>query len=307
MVGRMKRLVLAAVSGLALLLGMVALQSSAQAAEWPTVQNGASGIEVQAVQYLLTAQGSVTDVDGAFGPNTEAAVRDFQTAHDLEASGVVDAATWEALVAEVKSGDSGDTVTAAQALLNKHVGPIATDGEFGDGTDGAVREFQATHELSETGVVDLATWRELVGNPGAAYTLPVDRGSQPRDEYGDPHHDYPSLDLQMPEGTDVLAVQGGSATTIVEDGGCGIGVIVAGADGAEYTYCHLSAHAIAGGEVQAGEKIGESGNTGSSTGPHLHLQIDYDGLRCPQDLMFAIYDGGEMPAPGDLPTSGCSY
>jgi peptidoglycan hydrolase-like protein with peptidoglycan-binding domain len=302
----MKRLVLATVSALALLVGVFTLQSSAQAAEWPTAQNGDSGVTVQALQHLLTAGGSATEADGAFGPNTEAAVQSFQTANGLEATGVVDAATWEALATDVQVGSTGDAVSAAQTLVNKFVGPITVDGEFGEGTDGAIRAFQASHGLEETGVVNVDTWRELVGNAGVAYSLPLPRDSQPRDEWDDPHHDYPALDMQTPEGTDVFATQAGSATTIVEDGGCGIGVIVNGADGAEYTYCHMSAHVIAGGEVQAGQKIGESGNTGSSTGPHLHVQIDTGDLRCPGPMMLAIYDGTTVPAPTELPTSGCS-
>lgn len=64
------------------------------------VSPGASGPTARAVQGQLRSQGWRVAVDGAFGPKTAAAVRDFQTAHHLGASGVVDAATWKVLIAD---------------------------------------------------------------------------------------------------------------------------------------------------------------------------------------------------------------
>ena len=43
-------------------------------------------------------------------------------------------------------------------------------------------------------------------------------------------------------------------------------------------YAHLNAAFVLEGEVvSAGQKIGESGTTGSSTGPHLHFSVVKDG------------------------------
>jgi GH25 family lysozyme M1 (1,4-beta-N-acetylmuramidase) len=73
------------------------------AGTWPTlvvtVQQGASGPAVEAVQDGLAARGaSSLTVDGQFGPATADAVRAFQSAHGLPADGVVSAGTWQALV-----------------------------------------------------------------------------------------------------------------------------------------------------------------------------------------------------------------
>jgi murein DD-endopeptidase MepM/ murein hydrolase activator NlpD len=44
-------------------------------------------------------------------------------------------------------------------------------------------------------------------------------------------------------------------------------------------YCHLSAFRVASGQqVSPGEVIGLVGATGLATGPHVHLQIDIDGV-----------------------------
>lgn len=140
----------------------------------------------------------------------------------------------------------------------------------------------------------------------ASYALPLPHDALPRSEYDDPHHDYPAIDLPVGIGTDAYAVTSGQAV-VFSDSGCGNGVELTGDDGALYTYCHFDSHAIGSGPVQSGQLLGATGNTGNSTGPHLHFQIKTNGtLRCPQNMLLAIYDGQAPPAPTDLPTSGCS-
>ncbi|MGI5509130.1 peptidoglycan-binding domain-containing protein [Streptomyces sp. CA-106131] len=64
-----------------------------------TVQKGATGPAVQAVQSQLNAHGASLTVDGSFGPATDSAVRSFQSAHGLTVDGIVGSNTWQALVA----------------------------------------------------------------------------------------------------------------------------------------------------------------------------------------------------------------
>ncbi|WP_234359563.1 MULTISPECIES: M23 family metallopeptidase [unclassified Plantactinospora] len=138
--------------------------------------------------------------------------------------------------------------------------------------------------------------------------MPLPRTALPRSEYDDPHHDYPAIDLPVPTGTAAYAVRAGTVVRI-NDTSCGQGINLTGTDGAIYTYCHFSAWSVASGAtVTAGQRIGSTGNTGNSTGPHLHFGIRTGSTRrCPQNFLLALYDGVTPPAASSLPTSGCSY
>jgi N-acetylmuramoyl-L-alanine amidase len=66
---------------------------------YPTLRRGSSGAPVAALQEALNAHGAGIRVDRAFGPATDAAVREFQRSRRLETDGIVGPATWAALFA----------------------------------------------------------------------------------------------------------------------------------------------------------------------------------------------------------------
>lgn len=141
------------------------------------------------------------------------------------------------------------------------------------------------------------------------YMLPVARRFVTTADALRPHHDYPAWDLSVPVGTKVFAVRGGRVKDITTSGYCGVGLVVNGSDGFEYTYCHGSAlGARPGRRIRTGDAIMLSGNTGRSTGPHLHLQIraSAGALVCPQAAIADWLGGGEM-SPAGLGSSGCWY
>ena len=85
-----------------------------------------------------------------------------------------------------------------------------------------------------------------------------------------PHN---GTDFSSVIGTPTYALFNGKITAIVNDGACGIGVKL---NSGEYqaVYCHLDQTLVKQGQVvKAGETIGKTGNTGRSTGPHLHFGI----------------------------------
>jgi Peptidase family M23 len=139
----------------------------------------------------------------------------------------------------------------------------------------------------------------------AALPLPV--GAADKTKYGKKHHSYPAIDITVPTGTPAYTIKAGRVTRI-DDDRCGKGIQMIAVDGAEYVYCHLSAHSVAtGARVLPGDQIGRTGSTGRSEVPHLHVQIKIPAgvKRCPQNLLLAIYDDRTPPLTRSLPTSGC--
>ncbi|MFF1835984.1 glycoside hydrolase domain-containing protein [Streptomyces sp. NPDC058231] len=66
----------------------------------PTLQSGASGVDVMRLQRaLIAARGQTLSIDGDFGPATTTAVKAYQTSQGLTADGIVGSLTWTALQA----------------------------------------------------------------------------------------------------------------------------------------------------------------------------------------------------------------
>ena len=137
---------------------------------WPLVQQGSTGEDVRTVQYLLTAQGHPTGVDGDFGPVTKTAVEAFQSSRGLGADGIVGPQTWPQLIIQVQQGSNGDAVRAVQSQIHSRGAGagLAIDGIFGPGTNDAVQAFQRLLGLSVDGIVGEQTWNYLVNGYLAA-------------------------------------------------------------------------------------------------------------------------------------------
>jgi murein L,D-transpeptidase YcbB/YkuD len=81
---------------------------------WPKlvvqVQNGSTGDAVRGVQEVIKfhdqsdGEGTPIQIDGIFGPRTEAWVRGFQTAVGTASDGIVGSITWRAMVSGMLSG-----------------------------------------------------------------------------------------------------------------------------------------------------------------------------------------------------------
>ena len=77
------------------------------------LQMGSVGAEVQQLQTALASLGfPVGEIDGEFGPNTEAALRSFQASRNLQPTGVADAATLRALSGASRTAPAGTLQTA---------------------------------------------------------------------------------------------------------------------------------------------------------------------------------------------------
>ena len=165
------------------------------------LRNGSSGLDVRRMQrYLNRIRGNyplipaITNVDGIFGPQTEAAVRAFQKTFNLVNDGVVGVSTWNKIsqvytavtgLAELngegeriglsptpptvilRQGNRGADVLQLQFLLQyisqfypSVLAPVQ-DSVFGADTTDAVKSFQQKFGLTMDGVVGPNTWNKL--------------------------------------------------------------------------------------------------------------------------------------------------
>ncbi len=133
---------------------------------------------------------------------------------------------------------------------------------------------------------------------GAANMLslawPVEGDWRISSPYGYRHHPvlakrkfHNGVDLAVPEGTPILAAQQGKVSVASEDGVNGKYLVLDHGYGVKTSYCHLSELDVeAGDRVTRGQEVALSGNTGRSTGPHLHFvlrigkqTVDPEGFR----------------------------
>ena len=162
---------------------------------------GDTGRDVELIQRKLNriAQNfpgipRINSPDGFFGEDTLSAVEKFQEVFNLTPDGKVGHATWYKIqfayngvkkLSEISSeglklsevdtrfsdtlrvGDTGDGVLALQYYLSyislfiPTVSSVIYDGSFGKQTEDAVKSFQKTYRLKETGEVDRLTWDNI--------------------------------------------------------------------------------------------------------------------------------------------------
>ncbi len=101
------------------------------------------------------------------------------------------------------------------------------------------------------------------------------------------HHD--GVDFGAKRGTPILAPADGYVTFTGKNGGYGMFVSINHKYGFETRYGHMQKIYVRRGQfVKRGDKIGEVGNTGLSTNPHLHYEVLYHGKPVnPTDFYFS--------------------
>ena len=89
---------------------------------------------------------------------------------------------------------------------------------------------------------------------------------------------HTGIDLRASTGTKVYAANSGTVTTSGYSSAWGNYIIISHGGGLTTLYAHLSRRSVSkGNKVKRGDIIGYTGNTGYSTGPHLHFEIDKNG------------------------------
>lgn len=92
------------------------------------------------------------------------------------------------------------------------------------------------------------------------------------------NHFHDGVDIEVGSGTPVGAAAGGTVIMATWYGGYGKSIRIDHGNGIVTMYSHLSGYEVSVGQrVSQGDLIGYSGNTGNSTGPHLHFTVILDG------------------------------
>ena len=125
----------------------------------PGLRGGAklrAGPQTKQLQQALIGLGYLNGTaDGISGPKTQAAIRMYQSAYGLTADGVAGADTMTSLK---------NTVTALQSELARRGCYSGTvDSAFGKGTQSAVKAYQRSVKLEQTGVAGPSTMKKLFG------------------------------------------------------------------------------------------------------------------------------------------------
>jgi LysM repeat protein len=158
--------------------------------------------------------------------------------------------------------------------------------------EGNVDEILAYNELATAD--DLVVGATLVIPGGAIHSAPVKKVVKPVATTGAKGggwlshptpgsiktqglHGYNAVDLAGSVGTSVRAAASGEVIVSKStgwNGGYGQYIVVKHSNGAQTLYAHLSSNGVGVGEyVSQGESIGLMGNSGQSTGPHLHFEV----------------------------------
>lgn len=90
---------------------------------------------------------------------------------------------------------------------------------------------------------------------------------------------HSGIDIAVPVGTQIYAPEDGYVKKSYENAIGGKQMIIAHPNGYDTGYAHLSTQLPEGTKVKKGDKIALTGNTGRSTGPHLHFTLRKDGRR----------------------------
>lgn len=218
------------------------------------LQRGERGEEVRALQTSLNqlsfrdGQGAGLETrSGIYGGRTQEAVRAFQAANQLEATGNADARTREAIAQQLALPEQ-DRNRAPAAEARQREGGMAWP------TPG-------NHDINQ-----------------------ADKPREGRGEFGTPRSGgrrHGGIDIEGNVGDPVVAVAGGTVVVRPNNEAAGNTVHVRHDDGTLTKYFHLDAFSVRNGQrVEAGQQIGTIGRTGNTPAQgdtHLHFEMWRDG------------------------------
>lgn len=152
---------------------------------------------------------------------------------------------------------------------------IIPDGEPIPAPKPVVKSVKRATSSAETKAtsVNTETTTTNTSNSGSYYIVPA-----PGSRLSQGLHDGSAVDMALPIGSVIRAAASGVVTLVKDsnkwNGGYGYYLKIKHDNGTETLYAHLSRIDVeVGDEVEQGQAIALSGNTGRSTGPHLHFEV----------------------------------
>jgi hypothetical protein len=215
-----------------------------------------------------------------------------------------------AAIASIAGAFIGNAISgdAEQGSLQSQLGNMTTYGSTGAGIGAMIGSFIAPG-------VGTAIGGLLGGLAGGIYGFAtggdagnIDPGAQSKNwtgAYGEPRPYgagvHTGVDIAVPVGTKVNAAMDGVVSGSYWGSGPlsrGLQIWIDHAGGKRTLYAHLSKSFVKKGQaVSRGETIALSGNTGLSTGPHLHFQLEINGKHTNPNAYAGIVTGGSGAIP----------
>jgi peptidoglycan hydrolase-like protein with peptidoglycan-binding domain len=173
---------------LLIVFGLSVLFAAGTMLSGPEARGIASGTSQRDREVTLEAQRQLKalgfnpgTVDGNFGPQTRAALREYQHAYRLPQTARLDEATLRSLLPDRSQASTGPTglsnrevmLQAQRQLKALGFDPGTTDGDFGPQTEAALREYQRAYRLPPTARLDEATLRSLLPEQFQASPAPL--------------------------------------------------------------------------------------------------------------------------------------
>lgn len=153
-----------------------------------------------------------------------------------------------------------------QATTDLHaVATTYTDGKnMVNGLLGGSKQDNSSPTIGYQGI-----WERLMGS--TKFDWPI-KGKVTKEFAGEKHH---GIDIVGKVGDKIKTSRPGKVKKIIQDDPIyGLHIIIDHGNGYETLYAHCSKVVVPEGEtIFSGDKIAEVGNTGNSTGPHLHFEL----------------------------------
>lgn len=239
---------------------------------------------------LLSQEGTISEYEVVQGDTVASIAKKFNItaetilwANDLKKNTPIQAG--QKLVILPVSGVSykirgGDTISEISEKFHISQKELS---EFNDLTDGKLMVGETIiipgGKLTATATANTSSGSNTTGgtktstNVSGYFQRPVASGIRTQGIHG-----HNGIDIAAPEGTPILAARDGYVSLVRGgdgwNGGYGNYIVITHDGGIQTLYAHMSSiDVLQGQRVHKGQKVGGMGNTGQSTGVHLHFEV----------------------------------